>query len=686
MSEKNISQLIESELNPAQKQATLFNEGPLLLIAGAGSGKTKTLVYRVARLINDGVPAEQILLLTFTRKAAEEMLKRAANILDERCRNVSGGTFHAFANVSLRKFASHIGYDPQFTILDRADAEDLIQTIRKAKGLSATEKRFPKKGTIANIIGKAINTSTAIEKIISQDYPQFIPYANDIEQVAIEYELQKRQMQVMDYDDLLLKLLELFTLNPDIQEKFKNHYQYILVDEYQDTNTVQAQIIKALVNQQQNIMVVGDDSQSIYSFRGAHFENIMKFPELFPAATIIKLEQNYRSTQPILDLTNAVIQQAQSKYTKHLFTDNDAQNKPILVETDSENAQSEFICKKILELRETGIELNEIAILIRSGWHSNDLELELKSHDIPFIKMGGFKFVETSHIKDITAYFRIIANPTDTISWNRILLMLEGCGPGAAKKITDQIKQNPQELSFALSKHANKKYYKDLEALIRLVSTKDIKTKKPTDIYQKISILYKPLFRLKYDDFNKRQTDIDSFEPILERYHSLEILLTEMSLDPPTDTQAESVATSKDNERISLSTIHSAKGLEWHTVFILSAIDGYLPSFQSMGDINQLEEERRLMYVALTRAKENLFICKPNLDLSRSSYHQFSGMQFSKVSRFLEEFNIIQNFTEKQSIGIQKQNKGFSLPSGNYENVYDPDKTFNQQKNRKYYF
>ncbi|RAP29548.1 hypothetical protein DID76_03945 [Candidatus Marinamargulisbacteria bacterium SCGC AG-414-C22] len=686
MTTENFIDVCKKDLNDQQAEAVFFGDGPLLLIAGAGSGKTKTLVHRVARLIHDGVAPEQILLLTFTRKAAEEMLTRAANILDDRCANVSGGTFHAFAHLALRKYASYIGFDPEFTIMDRGDSEDLIQRIRKEKGLAQGDKRFPKKGTITSVIGKAINTNKSIEHVLGADYPQFLPFTEEIQQIAIAYEHQKRDMHVMDYDDLLVKLVELLTKNPDIQQKFRAFYRYILVDEYQDTNSIQANLIKSLINDQQNIMVVGDDSQSIYSFRGAHFENIMQFPTLFPAAKIIKLEQNYRSTQPILKLTNAVIERARNKFTKHLFSTNESNIKPKLIETDSDNEQSSFISKKILELREEGIPLSKIAILMRSGWHSNDLELELKSANIPFVKMGGFKFIETSHIKDVVCYFRVLYNPSDIISWNRLLLMFEGCGPGAAKKITDDIKQNKQDLSLVLPKHINKKYTKQLQTLLQFICTPNLKQAAPKDILSIIYKVYAEQFKLKYDDFQKRQSDLDSFEGICERFESLEKLLTEMSLDPPTESQVDTIPGDNEDEKLCLSTIHSAKGLEWHTVFLLSAVDGYLPSFQSLGDLGQLEEERRLMYVALTRAEQELFIMKPNLDLSKSNYYRFSGMQFSKLSRFLDDHNIIDDFAEKIVTTPTKKPASFFFPDDDDDDDPVAALTGKKSNKQKYYF
>ncbi len=654
------------ELNQAQQEAVFFEEGPLLLIAGAGSGKTKTLTFRVARLVNNGVPPEAILLLTFTRKAANEMLERATQVLDNRCRDVSGGTFHAFGNILLRQYAKYIGYTSQFTIMDRGDAEDLINLVRKGQNWPAGEKKFPKKGTIASIISKSINTGKTIPAVIGNDFPQFIDFSTEIQKIAIDYQIQKKDINSMDYDDLLVKTLELLNTAPEVREELQNKYQYIMVDEYQDTNLIQAQVIKGLVNKDNNIMVVGDDSQSIYSFRGADFKNIMTFPSLFPGTTTIKLEQNYRSTQPILDLTNNIIAHAKEKFTKNLFTDRKEGKKPLYIEAANDNQQSKFICEKINALQKEGRALSDIAILMRSGWHSNDLELELKSHGLPFNKVGGFKFVESSHIKDVVAYLKVIYNPYDLISWHRVLMLLEGLGAKGAAKIAEEIKKNATRPG-AIPIHTYKKraYFEELQTLIQMVFSPGQAQKKPTTLLNQIMTYYTPIFKSTYDNFNKRQSDLDSLETISEKYDDLETMLAEMSLDPPTS--KESLEPEKnDGDSLTLSTIHSAKGLEWDTVFLLSAVDGYLPSFQSLGDLGQLEEERRLMYVALTRAQNNLFIVKPNLDLSQSNHYRFSGIQFSNPSRFIEEHNILEEYTEQVTLKVEKKSGSAYGFSNNY--------------------
>jgi len=420
------------------------------------------------------------------------------------------------------------------------------------------------------------------------------------------------------------------------------------VDEYQDTNTIQAQIICKLAGPTSNVMVVGDDSQSIYSFRGANFQNIMEFPNLFQNATIIKLEENYRSTQPILDLTNDVIANSPQRYTKTLFTRKSEGEKPVFIETQSENDQSRFVCQRILELREEGVDLNEMAVLVRSGWHSNDLEIELRSHNIPFAKYGGFKFVETSHVKDIVAYLRVVHNITDGVSWRRVLQLIDGVGPKAASDIFDRIKALPANLMVAISSFESRNFYSELMGLMGIILHS--KNKKPAEIMDDILTYYQPLFQSKYDDYTKRKTDLDSIQVIAERFTSLDQFLSDMSLEPPDSSQVDSVAAPDDDEKLTLSTIHSAKGLEWDTVFLISAVDGYLPSFKSLNYLNQIEEERRLMYVALTRAKERLFIIQPHLEHNSGMAYRYSGMQFSRVSRFLEQNGVLDRHVEKYAL------------------------------------
>ncbi|MGE4170113.1 MAG: ATP-dependent helicase [Candidatus Margulisiibacteriota bacterium] len=678
-----LPQHLVAELNPAQLEAVQTLNGPVLVIAGAGSGKTKTLVSRVANLIHQGVDPKQILLLTFTRKSAQEMLYRATRLLDERCGQVAGGTFHSFATTVLRRHAKALGFSESFTILDRGDSEDLINYCRNQASLDKGEKRFPKKGTIASIFSKALNTEMPLATIVNRDYPQFTDFIDTLLQLYGLYIRQKQLMQVMDYDDLLVHLLTLLNEHPDIATALQNRYRYIMVDEYQDTNRIQAEIIVKLASAHGNIMVVGDDAQSIYSFRGAHFKNIMAFPNLFKHTKIITLEQNYRSTQPILDLTNAIIAQAKESYTKTLFSDIPSDDKPIYIETDSDHMQSRFVCQKILELREEGVPLSDIAVLIRSGWHSNDLEIELKAHGLPFAKFGGFKFVEAAHVKDLMAYFRVMFNPIDAISWQRILLLLEGVGPKAVSQFIDalpQILQNPDQ---GLLPFRSKGFYKTIAELVQLIQSEQ---GQPADRLEAILEHYTPLFKRTYDDYTKRQSDLDSLKNIAQRYTNLEQFLTELSLDPPDQSQLDSLSETQDDEKITISTIHSAKGLEWNTVFALSLVDGYLPSFQSLGDLDQIEEERRLLYVSLTRAKRRLFLLKPHLQAASGQFYRYSGMQFSKVSRFLGDRNLLEHYAEKWALVEDQHSVQDTTIDISHAEVYADDPPTDGGSRRRYYF
>ena len=429
----------EQVLNPSQYEAVTTLEGPILVIAGAGSGKTRTLTYRVARLVEQGVPPGSILLLTFTRKASAEMLRRAAVLLDQRCERVAGGTFHSFGNSTLRRYAQKLGFESGFNILDRADAEDAISLLRTRLKLNVRGRRFPRKRTIANIYSKAVNKVLPIEEVIFEDYPHFTREIEDLLRLHDRYERHKKKHLLMDYDDLLVGLKTLLEENPDVLERLSRAYRYIMVDEYQDTNKIQADIVRLLGALHHNVMVVGDDSQSIYAFRGASFGNIMDFPEIFPETKVVKLEENYRSTQPILDVANIIIDRAQEKYTKVLFTQKKNGDPPALVAAENEEMQSQFVAQRILELREEGIPLGNMAVLFRASYYSFDLEIELNRRNIPFVKVGGFKFMETAHIKDLLAHMKILANPYDSVSWHRVLLLLENVGPKAADDIFQEV-------------------------------------------------------------------------------------------------------------------------------------------------------------------------------------------------------------------------------------------------------
>ncbi|MBI2877600.1 MAG: ATP-dependent helicase [Candidatus Tectomicrobia bacterium] len=620
-------------LNPAQYEAVTTLEGPLLVIAGAGSGKTHTLVYRVARLVEEGVSPGAILLLTFTRRAAQEMLRRAATLLDGRCEAVMGGTFHAFANLVLRRHAPRLGLSQNFTILDRSDAEDVINLLRTRLDLDKRERRFPKKGTILEIFSLAANRSSSVGQVLEEHYPHLLSDREDLLRLQEDCRAYKAQKSLLDYDDLLLQLKELLETHPEVAGRLSRTYRYIMVDEYQDTNRLQAEIVRLLAATHDNVMAVGDEAQSIYSFRGANFRNIMDFPTFFPGTRIVKIEENYRSTQPILDLCNAIIHQAKERYTKNLFTRKEWGTIPLLVEAENERYQSRFVAQKILELREEGVPLSQIAVLFRSSFHAFDLELELNRRGIPFVKRGGFKFVETAHVKDVLAHLRVLANPQDAVSWNRVLLLLEGVGPKASEAILTQVLGSPSVTGALEQFPVRAPVQVQLRRLAGLFAQISARRLRLVDQLEAVIRYYTPILQHLYrDDYPRRQKDLEHFVAIAERYRGLTALLTDMALEPPSDSVGDLLATEPEEGRLTLSTIHSAKGLEWHSVFVIWTVEGRFPPFYSLHNEDEIEEERRLMYVATTRARENLFVAYPINIFDRAT-----GLVLGKPSRFLED-------------------------------------------------
>ncbi len=620
------------ELNPAQLEAVRTIFGPVLVIAGAGSGKTRTLVYRVARLVEEGIPPERILLLTFTRKAAREMLRRAAILLDASCERVSGGTFHSLAHQMLREYGYLLGYQSNFTVLDRGDAEDAINLLRASLGLAEKGRRFPKKDTLASLFSKSINQGRSIEEILHREYPHFLEHLPEIERLLAEYQRYKQEHQLMDYDDLLLNWYRILREHPGVRAEMGRRFEFIMVDEYQDTNRLQAEIVRLMAEAHGNIMVVGDDSQSIYAFRGANFRNILEFPKLFPGAKIIKLEENYRSTQPILDLANAVIEKAKEKYTKCLFTRKKGGRLPVLYRARDEADQSRFVAERILELREEGVPLSEIAVLFRAAFHSFDLELELAKRDLPFVKYGGLKLIEAAHIKDVVAHLRVLLNPYDLLSWNRILLLLEGVGPRTAEKIINFIKAHSDPLEALAKIRAKPSFERSLSLLAEVLR----ELRHSSSVEEKLERLiayYQPILeRVYHDDYPKRERDLESLQALSHKYKDLAEFLTDLALEPPESSVAGLEPETEEEEHLVLSTIHSAKGLEWHTVFVISLAEGRFPSAYAAGSEEEMEEERRLFYVAVTRARENLFLSHPV-----TGYLPGEGRVILKPSRFLEE-------------------------------------------------
>ncbi len=623
----------QQELNPSQLEAVAAVNGAYLIIAGAGTGKTRTLVYRVARLIEQGYDPNSILLLTFTRKAANEMMKRASVLLDDRCSKIRGGTFHSFSNITLRKYSKAAGLDANFTILDQGDSEDIINLIRSQAGLISKERRFPKKETLNKIFSLSANTERPVELIIEEEYPHFIIELDEILKIKKIFYDYKRKNNLLDYDDLLIYLRDFLASGNAASKNLLSTINFVMVDEYQDTNKLQADIVKGLAQHNGNVMVVGDDAQSIYSFRGANFKNIMEFPKLFPNAEVIKIEENYRSVQTILDFANHIYDGAIEKYTKALYTKRGGGELPFIVAAANENMQSKFIVEKVLDLLEEGVRLKDIAVLFRSSFFSFDLEIELAKAGIPFQKFGGIKFIETAHVKDVLAFLRIASNPRDVVSWYRVLLLHEGIGPKTAQKILDElatarltIEQHPgSKKEFAYEK------LKDLFVMLyKLHSSKA----PPTERVGMVFDYYYPLFKLKYDDFNKRNKDLETLQNISENYRSLDSFLADMAIEPIIDSVTDISETDKEDDFLTLSTIHSAKGLEWHSVFVIHAVEGYFPSVRAAESLESLEEERRLMYVASTRAKQNLFVTYP-----MHMYNRMEGITLSKPSRFISEIS-----------------------------------------------
>ena len=618
----------EEDLNEAQLEAVKSKDGSILVIAGAGSGKTKTLTYRVARLIEDGIKPENILLLTFTKKAAAEMLSRATIVLDNRCEKVAGGTFHSFANIILRKYSKLLGLKNNFTIMDRADCEDVINHI-VGQLFPKKEKRFPKKSTLLDIYSKSINKVTPTKQIIADEFPQFAHCEDKIIEVHKAYVAYKRENSVLDYDDLLLYIKLLLENNDGLRKRLSNEYKYIMVDEYQDTNTLQADVIRLLASEHNNIMAVGDDAQSIYSFRGANYRNILDFPRLFENTKIIKLEQNYRSTQNILKLTNEIISKAKEKYTKNLFSNIVSPQVPALICAKDTQMEADFICQRILELLDEDISLSDICVLTRNARMSYNLEIELSKRAIPFQKFGGPKFMETAHIKDVVAHLRVILNPDDVISLTRILLLLKGIGTSTVNNIMPIIKGDLKPDIKLLPSNKSQSLTPLFNTLgqLRDYST----TKKPEEIVSAVINYYRPILKDKYDDFSKREKDLDHFEYLSTQYSNLEDFISDLALEPPDASVEGMYKKNSDDEALTISTIHSAKGLEWDSVFIIGAVDGRFPSAYSFNSEEEMDEELRLMYVATTRAKNNLYITYP-VDM----YDYSMNMVLSKPSRFLD--------------------------------------------------
>jgi len=635
------------DLNKEQRRAVKygdldqgsFRSGPLLVIAGAGSGKTKTVAHRVAHLIVNGVDPHRILLLTFSRRAAIEMTRRVERITatvlgTAACDLPWSGTFHAIGARLLREYAGRIGLKPSFTILDRSDAADLMNLVRHDLKQSVKKSRFPKKDTCLAIYSFAVNSGKALEKVLAKQFPWCGEWEDDLRYLFAGYTEAKAKQNVVDYDDLLLFWAEMMA-DPDLAAEISDRFDHFLVDEYQDTNRLQAKILTRLKPDGQGVMVVGDDAQSIYSFRAATIRNILEFPNQFnPPAKVITLEKNYRSTQPILEACNAVIGFAKERFTKNLFSDRQSKQKPGLTTVADETAQARYIADQILRAREEGVSLKSQAVLFRASHHSAQLEIELTRRNIPFVKYGGLKFLEAAHIKDVLSVLRWGENPKDRVAGFRVLQLLPGIGPTKASKILDQLEDLPdiKDLSVVEPPKATAEDWPGFAKLFKAIH----KPKKtwPAEMYLTRE-WYEPHLERLYEDPQFRLADLAQLEQIAGTYKSREKFLTELTLDPPDATSGRAGAPILDEEYTVLSTIHSAKGQEWKAVRVLNVVDGCIPSDMATGTVEEIEEERRLLYVAMTRAKNDLDLIVPQRFFTHQQSRTGDRHVYASASRFI---------------------------------------------------
>ncbi|GMR24282.1 MAG: ATP-dependent helicase [Acidobacteriota bacterium] len=612
---------MRKSLNPTQREAAEILDGPVLVIAGAGTGKTHTLVHRLVKLVESGVAPDSILLLTFTRRAAEQMIARAAEIAGGAHERAAGGTFHSFANLILRRYGRDIDLPPDFTILDQSDTFEVLSGIRTDLRATHSAVDLPRRETIASIISKATNKQAPIEDIVSEEYPQFFGVTEYLEVAASRYERYKRERNLVDFDNLLVLLIRLLEESVEARARVNHRYRYVMVDEYQDTNVLQARITHLLAGESRNVMVVGDDAQSIYAFRGANHKNLFDFKKSFPDAKVVTLEENYRSTQPILDVANALMVQMSEAFRKRLFTERSEGALPVLVEASDEREQAAFVAGEVARLRNEGVALCEIAVLFRASRHAFALEVELAKHGIPFVKYGGFRFMESAHIKDALAHLRLVEHPEDDLSLSRVLLMRNGIGKKGARQIQDSLEGAPLVQGLRNYK-AKGKVRASLDELAEFLESLHELASEPARCLETAIAAYDPLLVDRYDDWPRRKRDLETLVDLVERYRSLTSMLSDLTLDPPNMSREDGLATSASTGELVLSTMHSAKGLEWKAVFVIQARDGNIPmvvNYEDDEDEEALDEDLRLLYVAVTRAKDSLYIVWPR-ETPRSRY------------------------------------------------------------------
>ncbi|GDX90537.1 MAG: ATP-dependent helicase [Planctomyces sp.] len=641
-----------ASLNPRQLAAAMHGTSPLLIIAGAGTGKTTTLAHRVAWQVASGVDPAGILLLTFTRRAAAEMLRRVEQITStlgaddvrdpslcqkSAIRRICGGTFHSAASALLRRHGHLIGLHPDFTIMDRGDSEDLLNLARTELKLPKSENRFPLKGTCLDIYSRCINTQQALPRVLEQWFPWCLEHQARLSELFSVYTDTKERQRVLDFDDLLL-FWNALAADESGARIFRQQFSRILVDEYQDTNVLQAQILKNLCPDGIGLTAVGDDAQSIYSFRAATVRNILDFPQDYPGTELIALEQNYRSTQRILDVTNGVIAEAAERHHKELWSTRGPGAVPRFVTCADEDAQCEHVIEQILERREQGVQLKQQAVLFRASHHSMALEAALGRKNIPFVKYGGLRFLETAHVKDLISFLRLAENPLDSIAGFRILVLLPGIGQSKAARLLEQLREAEGRFD-AWDSWGPPTALQDLwPQLVQLLRRLEARGRKgeggvSADIHA-VRQYYEPLLHSAYENAPARVNDLKQLETIAVRYESRQQFLTEMTLDPPASTQELPADPLLDEDFLILSTIHSAKGLEWDSVHVIHAADGNIPADMATGSAEEIEEERRLFYVAMTRAKNHLTVLRPERYYFHNR-HRSDQHSLSRITRFL---------------------------------------------------
>jgi DNA helicase-2/ATP-dependent DNA helicase PcrA len=612
------------------------------VIAGAGSGKTRTLTYRVAYLLENGIDPRNILLLTFTNKAAREMLGRVANLLPVDASGLWGGTFHSIGNRILRRHGTALGYSSGFTIMDREDQKDLIDAVVTSAGIDPKEIRFPKGDVLAEIFSFVVNTEKPMEELLAEKFPYFLPLLDKIQDVRERYEQKKKATNSMDFDDLLQKTLSMFQQHERIAEIYRRQFQFILVDEYQDTNKIQADLVDLLARDHHNVMVVGDDAQSIYSWRGANFQNILEFPKRYPDAQVFKIEMNYRSVPEILEVANAAIAANVQQFRKHLSATRESKAlKPALVALNDSAEQAQFVAQRILELRDENVDLNDIAVLYRAHYHAVELQLELSRRGIPYQITSGIRFFEQAHIKDVTAFVRVVANPRDEVAFKRMVKLLPGIGNRTAENLWRSwenwlvkgggILSWRERLSSMPAPAKSKKAWEQLAHTLDEIAPAGQPNMPSEMITSVVEAIYDDYAKANFTNYELRREDLNQLAIFARQFKDVHEFLSQLALISNVDAEA-APAQISDKEAVNLSSVHQAKGLEFHTVFVIWLTDGMFPSNRSLDTRDALEEERRLFYVAITRARDELYLAYPQMRLS-GGY----GDVFQRPSRFLQE-------------------------------------------------